>query len=419
MTRALESAAGRLAAEWSQRLADVAHGLMENPGRRLAVAEAMFVCLIRFVEETAKAHTVRLEKQAARTKKAEDLVEDALQNCVSGGFSWFGPRPRRQLRLFMDYLAAYARQCLTEDCMAALQVFFGALRSQLGDGLRELSFCRHRLRHVEEILESSLEAPDDNTEAAEAPEMPVVGAPAAPSESYWENIRESATTRVVLPAGEEDLERAAMRFVATLTPEQWLFLDQVFQEQVLALRGGLYQACSSTADLFRNLIVPLLSQATSHLMVHLPVTDVAEVEMGLVPEVSGELAAHICNDYEKAAPLVSAARLAAVGAGSSLEGRSLAVEEERPRDHSFLLVPASEAGKAYADEAKRVLGRVHLVTVPGQADLMFCREQDGLTTRELENILEPCRSAYEESSRSPAVSPHARFDLHDWTPLDP
>ena len=52
-----------------------------------------------------------------------------------------------------------------------------------------------------------------------------------------------------------------------------------------------------------------------------------------------------------------------------------------PTDETFLLIPASEAGRQYGEEAERVLPGVHLVNVPGQADLMFCREQNELTRR--------------------------------------
>jgi hypothetical protein len=59
------------------------------------------------------------------------------------------------------------------------------------------------------------------------------------------------------------------------------------------------------------------------------------------------------------------------------------------------------------------------VNVPGQADLMFCREQPGLGTEDLERLLASCRDAYRETATNPPSSPHARFDIQDWTPLDP
>ena len=62
---------------------------------------------------------------------------------------------------------------------------------------------------------------------------------------------------------------------------------------------------------------------------------------------------------------------------------------------------------------------LHLVNVPGQSDLMFCREQGRLAAEDVERILKSCRPAYEEVANAPVASPHARFDIQDWSPLDP
>jgi hypothetical protein len=86
---------------------------------------------------------------------------------------------------------------------------------------------------------------------------------------------------------------------------------------------------------------------------------------------------------------------------------------------SFLLIPASDAGRSFGEEAKRLLPELQLVNVPGQADLMFCREQAALKLDDLEGMLRPCRNAYHEACLLPQTSPHARFDISDWTPLDP
>jgi hypothetical protein len=88
-------------------------------------------------------------------------------------------------------------------------------------------------------------------------------------------------------------------------------------------------------------------------------------------------------------------------------------------DRRFLLIPASEAGKCYGELAQQVLPELQLLNVPGQADLMFCREQPELTLEDLERMLHACRPAYEESAPVPNSSPHARFDIQDWMPLDP
>jgi hypothetical protein len=88
------------------------------------------------------------------------------------------------------------------------------------------------------------------------------------------------------------------------------------------------------------------------------------------------------------------------------------------RQQSFLLIPASEAGKAFGQEAHERLPNLHLVSVPGQADLMFCREKLMVSGDDLDRILRACRPSYQEVAYVPTTSPHSRFDIQEWTPLD-
>jgi hypothetical protein len=254
---------------------------------------------------------------------------------------------------------------------------------------------------MQEALEAGLGGVEDgdtlfNAEASPSP-TPVLSA-----EAFWDAIRGSATTRVVLPDGERDMEAAARAFVGTLSADQWGQLDQAFQDQVLAPRGGLYRACVGTGDLIRHLLRPLLDQAAGVLGGHLPITDVAQAEFSAGGE---ELAAARIADYfRKAAPLV---------------GRPGTAEGEAAGQHGFVLIPASDAGKRYGELAKQTIPEIHIVNVPGQADLMFCREQGGLAEEVLERVLCSCRPAYDEVANVPTVSPHARFDIQDWAPLEP
>jgi hypothetical protein len=87
--------------------------------------------------------------------------------------------------------------------------------------------------------------------------------------------------------------------------------------------------------------------------------------------------------------------------------------------HAFLLIPASEAGKCYGEEVRRALPAVQLVRVPGQAALLFCREQGFLRLEDIQRVLAPCRRAYAEVAVTPQACPHARQDIVDWIPLDP
>src|SRR5207302_2268143 len=107
LTKALEAAAAAVAQEWDHRLSDAAFSLMEHPGRRLAVAEAALARFVQFSDEAGVAHQARLEQQRARTAKAQDHLTDAAEACLKGGGGWFGSGARRQLRVFMDHLAAF------------------------------------------------------------------------------------------------------------------------------------------------------------------------------------------------------------------------------------------------------------------------------------------------------------------------
>src|SRR5262249_44833973 len=146
------------------------------------------------------------------------------------------------LRVFVDHLAAYARQCLAEDLAGGVRYFFQLLHGRLTERLRDLAFCRQRLRHLQEALEVPLpdfEAFGDGRSGEDSTLSPT---PMPSPEVFWEAIQQSTTTRVVLPNAETDLEIAGKRFLTTLAPEHWANLDQVAQDQVLGPLGGLQRA---------------------------------------------------------------------------------------------------------------------------------------------------------------------------------
>ncbi len=430
MTRALETAAAQLAEEWDQRLHQVAYALMEHPGKRLAIAEAALCRMIGFCDEAVEAHTTRVGSQGSRASQTHAQLQVALDNCAQGSnaFSWFGTRTKRTVRVFMDHLTAYARQCLTDDMAAALTLVYNQLRGRLGEHVRDLTFCRQRLRHMQEALETSVHLLDDAPDVY-GNEMSTSPLPLLTSDSFWESIRESATTRVVLPDAATDLEQAASRFVFTLRAEQWTQLDQALQDAVLAPLGGLFQAATNTTDLVRHLVNPLIGQAVATLSNHLPITDVAQVE--LATEAEGDLAARVQLYHANAEPLlngagVSGGQYRSVGAtipteanGRTETGDGHGNNNPTGQQQSFLLIPASESGKKFGQEAQQRIPSLHLVSVPGQADLMFCREKLSVNGEDLDRILRACRASYEEVAYVPTTSPHSRFDIQEWTPLDP
>lgn len=418
LNKALENACSQLGEEWDRKLHEVANSLMELPGPRLASAEGLLQRLVQHFAQTAQEQGARIKEQAARAEEARLKMQEGLEACSSGGgFRWLTWRPQRPLRVFLDLLAAFARQCLAEDSLAILQVFYHSVTARLRDRLRDVALLRQRLRHVSEMLTSppGMDTEEWKEEDPIAASLPAVAedrssTPMTSLTTFWEVSRTSGTTKVVLPVGATELESAAAKFVATLTPEHWLCLDQSLQEEVLKPRGGLNQAAFTAGDLQRLLIGPLLDRAAACLSQYLPVTDVAQVEMAALDEQEQR----VRSSLESAAPLACSLRSPSKLIKKASEDKPAEDTEEA----AFLLVPASDAGKAYGEEVRKVLPHVQAVKVPGQADLMFCRERGRLTPEDLERLLAPCREMYQQAASVPAASPHCRFDTRDWVPLE-
>jgi hypothetical protein len=211
----------------------------------------------------------------------------------------------------------------------------------------------------------------------------------------------------VLPEGAEDLEQAALRFLQGLHSDHWGQLDKDLHDLVLTPRGGLFAACIASGDLTRQLTAPLLEETSKFLGQHLPIVDVSQIISseafageGSVKANHGDDLQHQTAEYlERAVPLLT------------LKGAQ--------KQHSFLLIPASPPGKNLGDAVTKLFPEVKLVRVPGQSDLMFLREQGGLTASDLLPLLRSSRDAYHALVNLPNSSPHARFDFTDWLPLDP
>ncbi len=399
--KALETAIHKVAEPWDRRLTEVSFGLMDIPGKRVAAAEAALARFSRFCDEAETAHARRLEQQAVQTQQAWEQLQTALNTCVanSNSFSFFGSRARRSLRVFMDHLAAFARQCLAEDTVDAVHRVYSCLRGKLAEHQRDLSLCRQRLRHLQELLEGK-EHDDEETGSASRGDDGKAD-PALPhsADLFWEAMQQSETARVVLPEGEAGLEQAANRFLDSLSSEPWAQLDQVLQEEVLEPLGGMHTICVGNTDLIPNMVRPFLERAASFLGEHLPITDVAQVQFAVANGLSERVLTQIRTCFDNATPLVGAS--------------------DPATQQAFLLIPASDAGTAYGEEAAEAMPELLPVRVPGQADLMFCREQSYVYPEDLQRVFRSYRTAYQEALLQPSTSPHARFDVTDWMPLDP
>jgi hypothetical protein len=384
-------AAHNIAAEWEKTLIETVSEAMDQPGRRVAAMEEAIRRLLDFCEQAAASQAAVVEQQRNMVRTSRDQMRATLEQCRSGpgGISrLLGMGQQRTVRHFLEQLRVFCFARMAEDSLEAGTQFFKKLRGRLEDRLNDMGFCRQRLRH----LQQELAEPDPANSTASQRLGGTI------EDSYTGIFQGSDTVRVVLPAGAATLEDAARHFVTELTPDLMARLDEAIHTLVLSPLGGLRQICQRSGDLARILAGPMIDQTAAFLGDQLPTADVIEAEVSTAEFKGQPLSFHIQKFYRKAAPLVSAR-----------SGRA---------QTTFLLHPSTESGREFLMEAQKLLNDLELVPGCSPTDLSFCREQGYLSPSDLEPLLTLCREAYQRVASVASESPHARFDVQEWLPLD-
>jgi serine/threonine protein kinase len=388
LSKTLDESVRRVAEVWGNEFTELTRVLEEDPGNRIATVEAALRRLTGLCDEAAAAVDRKLDAFALRVRQARADVQSAMDACKagSGSFSFFGGRSARSMRHFLDQLRGYARLRLQEDLLDATARFYRALRGQIEGRLRNLSYCRTRLNHLVQGLESPL------ANLPASGDTPI----SISEEALQQTLHPTNTLQVVLPSGDNHIDRSAGRVVKSVKPADTQRLEHALQKLVLEPRRGLTSLCGINADLSRTLLAPMIEQTTAFLSDLLPVTDVTEVEVSACRARNVDATARVKDYHERAHPPT----------------------ESGAEQKTFVIVPDSEAGKSFAGVVKRAISTAHTIPVQGSAtDLMFCREQGCLKPDELLALLSGCQPAYYQALASPHTNPHARFDVTEWMPI--
>jgi hypothetical protein len=351
--------------------------------------------MIAFCSEAALAQQSVVEQQHEIVLSTREQLRAAIDQCRGGnGLSRiFGSSIHRALRTFLDQLKVFAYARLGEDMLDAGVQFFQKLGGKLEERLADLGFCRHRLRHLQE----GLAAPQHVSWDSHHGELTPMDSPFA-GDAFGSIVQGNSTVHVVLPDGATTLDQAAGECVDQLGPDEYRRLDEAIQSLVLSPLGGLQLICQKNSDLDRLLSVPLIDQTTAFLSELLPMADVIEAEIATAHRKKRSLEEQIQAFHSHSAPSVSAAG--------------------EQNQSTYILHPESAAGQQYVDAAQRTIQHVQLIPGTNPVDLTMCREQGFLFLSDLQPVLALCRTAYMDFVVSPNQSPHARFDIQEWVPLD-
>jgi hypothetical protein len=252
VSKPLDDAIRRVAEAWGNEFTEITRPLEDDPGNRIAAVEAGLRRIASLSDDAAAAVDKKVHQFGVKVRQARADVQAALDACQagSGSFSFFGGRSGRSMRHFLDQLRAFARLRLQEDLLDATGRFYRALRGKVEERLRNLSYCRSRLAHVVQVLESPL------LNLPVSSDTPV----ALSEEALQQTLYPTNTLQVVLPSGENHIERSAARVLKTIKPQDVLRLEYALQKLVLEPRGGLTSVCGINADLFRTLLAPMIEQ---------------------------------------------------------------------------------------------------------------------------------------------------------------
>lgn len=389
LSKILDEALRRVAEAWGNEFTELTRPQEEDPGHRLAAIESALRRIASLCDDAAAVVEKKLHQFGVKVRQARTDVQSALDACQagSGSFSFFGGRSGRSMRHYLDQLRTFARLRWQEDLLDATARFYRALRGKVEERLRSLSFCRTRLAYLLQTLESPLLNLPAHTDT------PV----ALSEEALQQTLHPTNTLQVVLPSGENHIDRSAAQVLKTVKPQDIVRLEHALQKLVLEPRGGLTSLCGINADLLRTLVAPMIEQTTAFLSDLLPITDVTEVEVSTSLAMKVDVSTRVLDYHKRSAPSY----------------------ESSAEERTFVVVPDSDSGKAFAGVVKRAIPVAQTIAVQGAAtDLMFCRERGCLQPHELMALVSACQPAYYQALASAYTSPHSRCDVVEWMPLN-
>jgi serine/threonine protein kinase len=385
----LDRGVSRLSEQWSNELTESIRPLLELPGVGLSAGE---YALQNFVA-ACKATTVELDAKLRDSATRRNTLFAAVQSLADGfdsvgsSLSLFAGRTTRNRKAFAEKFKQFIDLRIDEDLTVAAIRFYTKLVDRLSNQLQDLALCRQQMSD----LYRELAAPHTSAE------MHPNSALSDDAAAIQTTLQMTNTIRVVLPNGEERIDRAAGEMVASLTVADRIRLDQVLHKLVLEPRGGILGLSKSVANTPKHLAPALIDQTAAFLAEQLPAEDVTAIEAVATRNRPDGVAKRM-DGYVRAA----AAHVTASPSDAML----------------YVTVPDSTSGRQYGEAVSAAYPGAMSIVIPNHcSDLLFCREQDWLRQSDLRDLVSTCWDAYATACETVESSPHVRFDVPHWMPL--
>jgi serine/threonine protein kinase len=381
LVQVLRDTAVRIANEWSQKLAELPVKLIEKPIFRLAGAEEAIRQVVKSIEQVLDYHEPLGHELADKAASAYGQLKLSLNQPGAGG-----ARPRRTLtpEAVVDLLRTFPKARYQSLVLQQVLSVYVSMRGCLTDELREINFCRARLK---ELL--ALVSPPQPEEGGDERKERV------PAGSGLPHPREGRV-RHLFPYDWKDINDAVTHVFASFQEDDLLRLDGQIQQMIRSKYVALVQLCLSSKNMIRPAAEAMREVAAAFIEDKLGTTDVASLMLeraGNEEKVKSELV----ESFEEAVP-----EPATSGAPRSAHP---------PGERAVLGTRPTEAGEKLRLLGEQALPEIELIPAVSEEDVILYREWKDLLLMDADVLGPVGQEAYQQLLSADNFTPHIRTDV--------
>jgi hypothetical protein len=353
----LRQLASDLENEWGQKIAEMLVRLIEEPGFRLAGADAGIRQVAHLIEQALQTQE-RLAQPLVTTSEDSYRRLKALLDCGRQKKS----SPVDDIELLRLYSEARLQRLVNRQVWAS----FITLRSNLAEVARDVGYCRNRLGDLLQRLAT----------------------PGVPGERSGVPLQQQQP----LTGEGNQLNEAIEEFFARLTTDATGEWERVAQTSIESRFHSLTNTALKEPGNLANLEAVLLEAALVYVCARLPLTDAASSFLRTTRQATSAEQA-FREVVEKATPWAAKGRDSQTG------------------EICIVAAPPGSAGDEFRDLAVRALPGAESLTTPDNDEVVVCRELANLPLDELELLGPSGQAIHAELNAAKGVTAHSRWDV--------
>jgi eukaryotic-like serine/threonine-protein kinase len=353
--------------DWGEKLAGFTVRLIEEPLYRLAGAEEAARQMVSLIEGELKRNEPLAKELATRAAEARTRIGELAIAIKTHAAS--AKRGQPPVAALVELLRVYPKWRHQSLVMQRLVSIYVSLRGQLSDQLREVNFCRDRLKELLRSFEASVQDADAN--------------------------QAMNGTRQLFPNGGSTLREAVQQLSKSFTADELRDFDCQMQKLIRQQFTALVHVCMTSSNLLKNLEVAMQQEAEAIVESRLDGANIAEMYLEHHPE-EAEAEEDLVSVFDAAAPRLTPSR------------------NSRCLELCLLGTPTGPAGERIRERARQALTDVDLAVTTSSDDIVFYREIPQFALSDLEHLGPLAYESYCQLAANDAFSPHSRSDITEW-----